>query len=134
MFEPGDAGVVGVKFRCSPDGAEETRVVYDSANRTLSLDVSDSTVNQDVTAAGLVAQSGPLELRQHEALNLRIYIDRSVVEVFNNGTQSLTKRIYPSRPDSLGLAVFAERASARLQRMDVWEMRAAEFGSSGLME
>jgi Glycosyl hydrolases family 32 C terminal len=45
-----------------------------------------------------------------------------VVEVFANERLALTERIYPTRPDSLGLGLFAEGGAARLLSLDVWTM------------
>ncbi len=36
-------------------------------------------------------------------MELRIFVDRSVVQVFANSRHYLSKRIYPARPDSRGL-------------------------------
>jgi beta-fructofuranosidase len=55
-------------------------------------------------------------------LRLRVFLDRSVLEVFANERVCIGERIYPSRPDSLGLALFAEGGSAELRGLDVWEM------------
>jgi len=49
-------------------------------------------------------------------------LDRSVVEVFANGRLCLTKRVYLSRSDSLGLCLFAEGGSATVHSVDAWEM------------
>ena len=40
-------------------------------------------------------QRGPLELTAGEPLKIHIFVDRSVVEVFANNRQCLTKQIYP---------------------------------------
>ena len=54
---------------------------------------------------------------------MHIYVDHSVLEVFANDRVSITTRIYPTRSDSLGVALFAEREDARLLRLDAWPMR-----------
>jgi len=45
-------------------------------------------------------QEAPFELEDGETLKLRIFIDKSVLEVFANGRQCITQRLYPSRKDS----------------------------------
>ena len=67
-------------------------------------------------------QHAPLVLDQDEALQLRIFIDRSIVEVFANGRQCLTQRVYPSRPDSCGVALFAAGDTV-VGSVDIWQMR-----------
>ena len=46
----------------------------------------------------------------------------SVIEVFANGRACITARVYPSRPDSLGVQLFARGGTARPRSLDVWEM------------
>ena len=42
-----------------------------------------------------------------EPLRLRVFVDKSVVEVYANDRQAICRRVYPGRPDSLGVALFA---------------------------
>ena len=58
-------------------------------------------------------QRAPLALQPREPLKLRVFVDRSVVEVFANDRQCMTQRIYPARRDSLGVALFSNGGSAR---------------------
>ena len=56
------------------------------------------------------SQRCAFELPYGKPLELRVFVDRSVVEVFANDRHYLAKRIYPARPDSLGVpAVYARR-------------------------
>jgi beta-fructofuranosidase len=55
-------------------------------------------------------------------VRLRIFLDRSVLEVFAGDSTCLASRIYPTRADSLGLELFSKRGSARLVTMDVWKL------------
>ena len=57
-----------------------------------------------------------------EALELRVLIDRSVIEVFANGRQSLTQRVYPTRSDSTGGRLFAVGGVARASVLEAWDM------------
>jgi beta-fructofuranosidase len=111
----------GVKVRCSPQGEEQTRVIFNPARKELTLDASKSSLSPEVVDAE--PQTGPLELDDGEALELRIFVDRTVVEVFANEKQCLTKRIYPSRSDSQGVTLFAHGGSARLVSLDAWTMK-----------
>jgi beta-fructofuranosidase len=62
--------------------------------------------------------------RGNEMLKLRVFIDKSVVEVFVNDRQYLAMRVYPERDDSLGVSLRAEGRSAKLKRLDAWQMKA----------
>ncbi len=54
---------------------------------------------------------------------MRVFIDRSLIEVFANGRQCLTVRAYPERDDSNGVSLFACGGSASLVSLDAWQMR-----------
>ena len=117
---PGSARSFGLKLRCSPGGEEETIIRCDPAAATLTLDVSRSSMSPHVQNP--LPETGPLALVPGENLRLRVFVDRSIVEVFANGRLCLTRRIYPARPDSLGVAVFAEGGPAGLHSLEAWEM------------
>ena len=119
-FEPGDAEALGVKVFCSSDGEEQTLIFCSLRDKCLVLDADRSSVNPDVVNRGV--QRAPLELAADEPLTLHIFVDRSVVEVFANNRQCLTKRIYPARRDSRGVQLFAKGGSAKLRSIDVWDM------------
>ena len=50
------------------------------------------------------------------------FLDRSVIEVLANDRTLLSERIYPSRPDSLGVSVFAAGGAITVKRLDAWTM------------
>jgi beta-fructofuranosidase len=135
---PGSAQEFGVEVRRSPDGAEGTRVVCTPKAGTLSIDVSRSTLNEEIRypyyrnlqaldrlpeeQRMVQAQQAPFELAAGETLTLRIYLDRSVLEVFANERQCITQRIYPSRGDSLGVSVFARGGDTEVVSIQAWDM------------
>ena len=54
---------------------------------------------------------------------MRVFIDKSIVEVFVNDRQCLAVRVYPGRQDSVGVALRAVGRDARLVALDAWEMK-----------
>jgi len=118
-FAPGSAREVGVKVRCSPAGEEQTIISYDRSSEQLAIDRSRSSLSSNVHRD---TQGGMLELADHQTLWLHIFLDRSVVEVFANGRECLSERIYPSLADSVGLDLFARGGTAKLNSVDVWEL------------
>jgi beta-fructofuranosidase len=116
---PGDAARCGVDVLRSPDGAEYTRIVYDRAQRRLEIDRRHSSSKAEDQHD---VQGGDLELNEGEPLRLRIFLDRSVVEVFANGRFCATSRVYPSRRNSLGVALFAEGGASEARSLDMWEI------------
>lgn len=115
-LDPGTAARVGVAARASADRSEETLIVYDRDAGCLTIDRS--------RADGLASDSPslPLPLASGEMLELRIFVDRSIIEVFANGYACLTARVYPERADSTGVAVFAEGGAARMLGLEAWRM------------
>jgi beta-fructofuranosidase len=102
-FAPGKAEQVGVLLRATPDLAECTRIIYDRAGGSL--------------------MGSPLVLAKDEPLELRVFVDRSVVEVFAaNGRACVTARTYPSRSDALGVGLFVRAGAAVAQSVDFWEI------------
>ena len=140
-IDPGDATEVGVQVLCSPDQAEQTGVLYVPAERTLKIDISRSTLNEAIQyphyrdAGGnarlpeserfVDAQRAPFSLKDSETLQLRIYVDKSVVEVFANGRQCITQRVYPTRADSIGVRLVSRGGQAHFRSVQAWEMAPA---------
>ena len=91
---------------------------YDSL---ISIDTSYSSVLPE--ALSRAPETAPVYLEDDEPLQLRVFIDRSVVEVFVNGVQCLAVRVYPARDDSLGVSLRAQGSPATLKRLDAWQMR-----------
>lgn len=129
-------GVFGLKVRMTPDGAEQTSIRVDTVAHTLSVDTSRASLSQEVAqrfplmrvdglpidqAEGRV-QTAPFALEPDEPLRLRVFLDKSILEVYANGRQCVTQRIYPTRDDSLGLACFSGKGTTVVRRLDAWEM------------
>ena len=93
-------------------------VYYDAETRKLSIDTRRSSTGSYPKAI----EAGPLELKPGETLKLRVYVDKSVVEVFANDRQAVMRRIYPTREDSLGVALFSEGGPARAPIVEAWDM------------
>lgn len=68
------------------------------------------------------AQRGPLHLATDESLRLHVFLDHSIVEVYANEGQCLTKNIYPSRSDSQGIALFARGGELVVRSLNAWQM------------
>ena len=126
-------GRVELIVRASPDGAERTVIAYDGAAGEVSIDVSRSSTDANgwrpypmdfwrgFTPANLTRQAAPLALGAGEALRLRVFVDRSIIEVFANGRLCLTQRVYPTRPDSSGVALRVA-GGATVSRLEAWDM------------
>jgi beta-fructofuranosidase len=114
----------------SPNGEEQTTISlsmhawawpWKSDKRELMLDVSQSSLSPEI--ASRTPEIGPLYLKEGEPLRLRVFVDRSIVEVFANGRQCLTLRAYPTRQDSTGVSVFARGSEASLVSLTAYQMK-----------
>jgi len=113
----GDADVVGMDVYKAPDYQETTRIYYDATDETINLDTRLSNQSRDGEL-----KSAPLSLNDGEPLNLRVYVDHSVLTVFVNGREAFSARVYPSMEASTRVDLFAEGGEATAQRIEVWRM------------
>ena len=56
-----------------------------------------------------------------EPLVLRIFVDKSIVEVFANDRQSIGRMVYPTL-DGSGISLFAEGGDAEVKSVKAWEL------------
>jgi sucrose-6-phosphate hydrolase SacC (GH32 family) len=103
-FQRGDAGRFGLLVRASTDGQTNIPVWFDALSGEFGL--------ADVRA--------PSDLAPEEPVHMRVFVDRSVVEVYLNGN-ALTKVTYLD-PNAQGVEAFAEGGSCILDSATVWRM------------
>ena len=108
----------GVKVCCSPKGEEQTVVFYDAVEKKLKVDTRAS----GLTDGPKSIEAGPFALRDGEPLRLRVFVDKSVVEVFANDRQAVMRRIYPSREDSVGVTLFSAGGPATVTTLEAWDI------------
>lgn len=130
VLDPRQAREVGLRVLRSPNGEEQTSITlsmhawawpWGADKRELMIDVSQSSLSSEI--ASRTPEIGPLYLKDGEPLRLRVFIDRSIVEVFANGRQCLTLRAYPTRQDSTGVSVFARGSGALLVSLNAYQMK-----------
>lgn len=68
-------------------------------------------------------ETAPFVLDAGESLKLRIFIDKSVVEVFVNGKQVVAARVYPGRDDSTGVSLRSQGQDSELKSLQAWQMK-----------
>ena len=87
----------------------------------ISLDNTRSSVLPDVRTRP--PETAQVALDKGELLNLRVFIDKTIVEVFVNGRQCVALRVYPGRADSVGVSLRAQGREAVLKSLDAWQMK-----------
>ncbi|MEM7131099.1 MAG: glycoside hydrolase family 32 protein [Chloroflexota bacterium] len=149
-LDPKDAQMLEINVLCSPNKEEFTRISYYKhrgfrrrfrvPNATALNANSDQLRNRPIRHESLITldntysstlpdvrsrapETAPVHIEDDELLQLRIFIDRSVVEVFVNGKQCVSERVYPGREDSLGVSLRAQGADAELKSLDAWQMK-----------
>ena len=133
-IDPKDAQMVELNVFRSPDGEEVTRIFFqkdrghahpprgrEDRDSVLTIDTSRSSILPDVRSRP--PEVAPVYLDENETLKLRVFLDRSVVEVFVNGRQCAAVRVYPGREDSVGVSLRAQGSDAQLAWLDAWRMR-----------
>ena len=117
-MESPNATRFGVKVCVSADGDEETLIYYDATEKKLKVD----TCKSGPEGTPKTVEAGPFALKDGERLKLRVFVDKSVVEVFANTRQAVMRRIYPARGDSTGVRLFSEGGDANVRSLEAWDI------------
>ncbi len=120
VFTRGDASAFGIALSRPHDNAKEISILYDHAAGQLSIENTPSNVDSIIHYE---VESGPVALAENERLQLHIFIDSSVIEVFANDTTCITERIYLSHSDHPAISLFARGGNAKILSLDIWEMQ-----------
>lgn len=88
----------------------------------VTLETGHASLHPDVNPRA--PETAPVYIDREETLKLRVFIDRSVVEVFVNGKQALAARVYPSRDDSIGVSLRSQGKDSELKVLEAWQMKA----------
>lgn len=148
-IDTNDAPLVEVNVLRSPGREEYTRIAFylqrgyrnweryagwergQLAAATDSLITIDSSYSSNLSdVRSRAPETAPVYLAPGELLKLRIFVDKSVVEVFVNGKQCVAVRVYPGRGDSTGVSLRAQGKAALLRCLDVWQMQNIYAASS----
>lgn len=116
-IQPGKADRVGVKVNCSADGREETSISYDITTQTLQVDATKSSI--DLGRRNV--ESAPFSIDKAAMVVLRVFIDKSVIEVFANDKQAIGRSVYP-RLGGRSVKLFANGADAKIVSVKGWEI------------
>ena len=131
VLDPQNASVLELNFFRSQSREEYTAVrFYRNRGYIDHLNPgNDSVVEIDSSHSAATAMDiRPVEqanvyVPPKEPVELRVFIDRSVIEVFVANRQVLAARVFPSREDSEGVSILSIGADSRLQSFDAWQMQ-----------
>jgi beta-fructofuranosidase len=139
-IDPGSAPLVEMNVLRSSGKEEFTRIAFykqrgypdwdrltswekrqEASMSLVTVDSSYSSELPDVLSRA--PETAPVYLEPDEPIRLRVFIDKSVVEVFINGRQCVALRVYPGRADSIGVSLRAQGRDAELKSLDAWQMK-----------
>lgn len=115
------ASKAGLKVRCAPDESEYTLIYYDRLKNQVIFDAAKSRMQ-----GRAIVEAAPFILKDSEILSLNIFIDNSVIEVFVNERQAITRRIYNERKDSKEIKLFSD-GNIDVKSLDIWEISPTNF-------
>ena len=102
-IEPGTAQAFGLEFL---DGLENATIFYDVPTKSLRFN----------------GTSVPLLLKRSDLVDLRVFIDGQVIEIFANKKVCVTLWRQPSSPAGFRIKLFARDGEAKVRKVDVWKM------------
>lgn len=114
VFNRGNSHSASVRLRCSPDKQEYTDIRYYWDIGRLVLDRTHSSLDSDVRRDTLEATWFP---DTKDSLELNLFLDQSVLEVFVDERSAFAARIYPTLPASTGFWVGSEGAGAKIESL-----------------
>ncbi|MFC2123182.1 glycoside hydrolase family 32 protein [Bacteroidota bacterium] len=141
-IDPGNAPMVELNVLRSPNREEFTRIAFYKKRGTyqgrnyirpqpegwqpthkslLTIESSYSSILPD--ARSRAAETAPFVLDENENLKLRIFIDKSVVEVFANGKQCVAMRVYPGLKGSTGVSLRSQGQESELISLEAYQMK-----------
>jgi beta-fructofuranosidase len=119
-IQPNNAMRYGIKVCVSDDDREETIIYYDKSEQKLKFDTRKS----GLEFGRRIVEEAPLVLQEGESLVLRIFVDKSVIEVFANDRQAIARTVYPTLGGK-GISLFAEEGNIEVKSIKSWELSPA---------
>jgi beta-fructofuranosidase len=110
---------LALKVLCSPDRSEFTEIGYDRASDVFYLDTRYSSRSPETIKE---RQELQIDLQEEESLSVRVFIDRSIIEIFINQKWCLTSRIYPEDKDSLQIVLSGGLDETIIDHISSWRL------------
>lgn len=119
-------GAAGVIIGASSDGVEYTTIIYEPSDHTILFERLHSSTIVEFNNATVTGFFHPHTIKSGatsapEDINMTVFVDGSLVEVYINDRFALASRIYPSKECSTGFGVYvADGASAEFAGVEAW--------------
>jgi beta-fructofuranosidase len=103
-------------------GREFTKIYYDFDSQEFIVDQANSSRREHIP---LDTRSGKYQLDKNAEVQLHVFIDGSVVEVFINNKDAFTTRIFPLSEASNIVEVFTEGGAVKLEKAIIRKLKSA---------
>ncbi len=128
-IDPGGSSIVELNVLRSPDAKEFTTIrlsrggiLYNPPGGQWSLNIDTAYSSRNAQIAHKFTE---FLHSDSEPFRIRVFIDRSLVEVFVNDAAHQAQRTYPMLPESTGVSIRSTGSGAVLKSVQAWEMGAA---------
>lgn len=119
-IQPSENTIAGIRIAVS--GNRYFEISYDSKKEEISIDRSH-TINDFNKKYASIAKSAATLKAKGGKINLYIYVDASIVEVYSgDGTVVLTAQVFPDKKDT-GIQLFSEAGTAIFKDIQFWQMK-----------
>ncbi|EJX10649.1 Glycoside hydrolase, family 32 [gut metagenome] len=122
VFYPNDARQFGFTLCKNPDNGEYSRIYYDVEKQKLVVDQSHSSLRPGIPL-NIRQESYPLDTQK--PVEIRLFIDGSVVEGFINNEDAFTTRIFPSQAESAWLELYSDGKTTEVE-VELWKLNDAK--------
>ena len=106
VIQPGAAKQFGVQVHCDKDGGNGFPITVDRETKTMLLE----------------SRKVPFELKADEELTLRVFLDKSIIEVFVNDRQAAIAP-HMHAPENLGVSIFSKGGDVAIKEAKGWKMK-----------
>ena len=134
-IDPLESKNFGLNVLKSKDGSEKTKIYIDKNESILGIDFSKSSIQNPKYSKYMMikgdeyknqmtkVQKAPFKINNGEIVKFRVFIDKSIIEVFvNDGMQSITQIVYPTDPESIHVELFSEGSEINVKKIQSWKL------------
>ena len=126
-IKPGKAVNYGFILYKNKDNSEYTKVYYDAKKFEFVIESkTDHRENMPVRSSSRI---DTYKMDNTKEIEFHLFIDGSVLEVFINGKDAFTSRVFPFHKESAHVEVFTEGADINVEA-DIWEINPAKMSTN----
>jgi fructan beta-fructosidase len=119
-IQPSENAIAGI--RVAVGGNRYFEISYDSKKELLSIDRSHTVKGFNAKYAS-IAKSGTLLKTKDGKIDLRIFFDASIVEIYSgDGTVVFTSQVFPEKTDT-GIQLFSDGGISQFKNIRFWQLK-----------